>query len=177
MLLYTSCVWRNRTQQRSKELQSQLAAKLLVVCCRTIILCMNTILWKQAFNDCITQRIALLVPWQINSNATLKIQKEISESEENTKKSHHRWWIKTSSKYFQRKYLNRKAIVRSFPIANVSNDLAIKLLNMRVWSWLRMNAGGVLNTCKSNGVYMWAWSACTKQSFVNLVADGWVTRG
>ena len=22
----------------------------------------------------------------------------------------------------------------------------------RVWSWLRMNAGGVLNTCKSNGV-------------------------
>ena len=25
-----------------------------------------------------------------------------------------------------------------------------KHLNMRVWSWLRMNAGGVLNTCKSN---------------------------
>ena len=23
-------------------------------------------------------------------------------------------------------------------------------INMRVWSWLRMNAGGVLNTCKSN---------------------------
>ena len=29
-----------------------------------------------------------------------------------------------------------------------------KHLNMRVWSWLRMNAGGVLNTCKSNGLYM-----------------------
>ena len=27
-----------------------------------------------------------------------------------------------------------------------------KNLNMRVRSWLRMNAGGVLNTCKSNGV-------------------------
>ena len=25
---------------------------------------------------------------------------------------------------------------------------------MRVRSWLRMNAGGVLNTCKSNGVIM-----------------------
>ena len=25
-------------------------------------------------------------------------------------------------------------------------------LNMRVRSWLRMNAGGVPNTCKSNGV-------------------------
>ena len=27
-------------------------------------------------------------------------------------------------------------------------------LNMRVWSWLRMNAGGVPNTCKSNGVWI-----------------------
>ena len=26
----------------------------------------------------------------------------------------------------------------------------IKHFNLRVWSWLRMNAGGVLNTCKSN---------------------------
>ena len=26
------------------------------------------------------------------------------------------------------------------------------LFNMRVRSWLRMNAGGVLNTCKSNEV-------------------------
>ena len=25
---------------------------------------------------------------------------------------------------------------------------------LRVWSWLRMNAGGVLNTCKSNGAYL-----------------------
>ena len=27
-----------------------------------------------------------------------------------------------------------------------------KTYNMRVRSWLRMNAGGVPNTCKSNGV-------------------------
>ena len=26
--------------------------------------------------------------------------------------------------------------------------------NVRVRSWLRMNAGGVLNTCKSNGVVL-----------------------
>ena len=30
-------------------------------------------------------------------------------------------------------------------------DLIDKHFNMRVRSWLRMNAGGVLNTCKSNG--------------------------
>jgi len=27
-------------------------------------------------------------------------------------------------------------------------------LNMRVRSWLRINAGGVLNTCKSNEVFL-----------------------
>ena len=50
-------------------------------------------------------------------------------------------------------------------------DGALTIINMRVWSWLRMNAGGVPNTCKSNGV---------KGNFrmeLNLVADGWVTRG
>ena len=38
----------------------------------------------------------------------------------------------------------------------------------RVWSWLRMNAGGVHNTFKSNG----QGGACSSE----LVADGWVTR-
>ena len=40
---------------------------------------------------------------------------------------------------------------------------------MRVRSWLRMNAGGVLNTCKSNGVYLTDFFGMT---FLNLVADG-----
>ena len=31
-------------------------------------------------------------------------------------------------------------------------QLAGQNFNMRVWSWLRMNAGGVPNTCKSNEV-------------------------
>ena len=50
-------------------------------------------------------------------------------------------------------------------------DGSLTIINMRVWSRLRMNAGGVPNTCKSNGV---------KGNFrmeLNLVADGWVTRG
>ena len=45
---------------------------------------------------------------------------------------------------------------------------SFKQLNLRVWFWLRMNAGGVLNTCKSNGHR----GACSSM----LVADGWVTR-
>ena len=44
----------------------------------------------------------------------------------------------------------------------------------RVWSWLRMNAGGVLNTCKSNEATMIEISV---DWLVDLVADGWVTRG
>ena len=30
-------------------------------------------------------------------------------------------------------------------------DCCLDTILLRVWSWLRMNAGGVLNTCKSNG--------------------------
>ena len=50
----------------------------------------------------------------------------------------------------------------------------LKLFNMRVWSWLRMNAGGVLNTCKSNEALL---SISSEWSFSDWVADGWVTRG
>ena len=56
----------------------------------------------------------------------------------------------------------------------------IKLLNvlLRVWSWLRMNAGGMPKTCKSNEVAHWRWSACTDSDLdSHLVAKGWVTRG
>ena len=49
---------------------------------------------------------------------------------------------------------------------------------MRVWSWLRMNAGGMPKTCKSNETAQWRWSACTKSDLDSrLVAQGWVTRG
>ena len=44
-------------------------------------------------------------------------------------------------------------------------------LKWRVWSWLRLNAGGRPNTCKSNGN---SRGAC---SFGWRVADGWVIPG
>ena len=56
-------------------------------------------------------------------------------------------------------------------IINVSEETSN--FNMRVWSWLRMNAGGVPNTCKSNGTIL----RCFRTDLYSLVADGWVTRG
>ena len=41
----------------------------------------------------------------------------------------------------------------------------------RVWSWLRLNAGGRPNTCKSNGNWREACFFCRR------VADGWVRSG
>jgi hypothetical protein len=44
--------------------------------------------------------------------------------------------------------------------------------NIRVWSWLRTNAGGVLNTCKSNGnsgVFIWSYFSGGR------VSNTWVT--
>ncbi len=47
--------------------------------------------------------------------------------------------------------------------------LCIDTILLRVGSWLRMNAGGVLNTCKSNGVPLTEASA---NGLEYLVADG-----
>ena len=54
------------------------------------------------------------------------------------------------------------------------NSVPGQTLYQRVWSWLRMNAGGVLNTCKSSEALRRIssdWSLC------DWAADGWVTRG
>ena len=50
----------------------------------------------------------------------------------------------------------------------------------RVSSWLRMNAGGMPKTCKSNEVALWGMSACTnpKKDFPpsgRRVSNTWVT--
>ena len=37
-----------------------------------------------------------------------------------------------------------------------------KIFFWRVWSWLRMNAGGMPKTCKSNEVAFWRLRTCTK---------------
>ena len=50
--------------------------------------------------------------------------------------------------------------------------LFVKYLR-RVWSWLRTNAGGMPNTCKSNG----RRQGILRKELPELVADGWVTRG
>ena len=47
-------------------------------------------------------------------------------------------------------------------------------INKRVWSWLRMNAGGVLNTCKSSEANQRKFSDGIR---FDWAADGWVTRG
>ncbi len=52
----------------------------------------------------------------------------------------------------------------------------IKYFFKRVWSWLRMNAGGVLNTCKSNGRYRrrdFGQTGCIFSG--GRVSNAWVT--
>ena len=67
---------------------------------------------------------------------------------------------------------------RQFELQVYKLNSKILYIFWRVWSWLRMNAGGMPKTCKSNEVAHWRWSACTKLEMdFHLVADGWVTRG
>ena len=53
-------------------------------------------------------------------------------------------------------------------------DGSLTIINMRVWSWLRMNAGGVPNTCKSNGTYWDDFGLIFKFSG-GRVSNAWTT--
>ena len=52
-------------------------------------------------------------------------------------------------------------------------------IKLRVWSWLRTNAGGAPNTCKSNGERRWIDSSLLQDILVNLsggrVSNTWAT--
>ena len=60
----------------------------------------------------------------------------------------------TSSPVNNEKYINNWRVVRKRKQTNRiklhESVIWIEVYLRRVWSWLRMNAGGVLNTCKSN---------------------------
>ena len=89
------------------------------------------------------KRLSDSEPWQMNSNATLKIPDQESGSADlkefqRTKPKDSKPENKTG-----KPDIWQEGFLKSF-----------RLFNMRVWSWLRMNAGGVPNTCKSNGLNM-----------------------
>ena len=58
-------------------------------------------------------------------------------------------------------------------ILNVSEETSN--FNMRVWSWLRMNAGGVPNTCKSNGRFEKSLRMILKVVSGGRVSNAWGT--
>ena len=96
--------------------------------------------------------------WQINSNATLKIPR-FSE----------KWIARFKNKQIDEKDREATRINSKQCQIKLAGK---KLFNMRVWSWLRMNAGGVPNTCKSNGIYMKP-SDCKFSG--GRVSNAWVT--
>ena len=59
--------------------------------------------------------------------------------------------------------------------------LNINTINMRVWSWLRINAGGAHKTCKSNGSrykidWRFIWLKFYNNGFSGgLVSNAWAT--
>ena len=83
-------------------------------------------------------------PWQINSNATLKIPNKNFREQIRFER------IDPNKTVRSRNVCSRVICSRYKWKASYSGEE--QLFNMRVWSWLRMNAGGVPNTCKSNGL-------------------------
>ena len=70
--------------------------------------------------------------WRLNNTQTLKIQRTKARK------------TAVSSREFRTKPSKTGKIKARVNQARTNH-------NKRVWSWLRMNAGGVLNTCKSSG--------------------------
>ena len=110
--------------------------------------------------------------WQLNRNATLNIFQKRSPDKSSKKGSYRIIQNEPNQANYG---ADLDVNVWTVTVLNLNRrfpwDGSLRINNMRVWSWLRMNAGGVPNTCKSNGV---------KRNFrmdLNLVADGWVTRG
>ena len=68
-----------------------------------------------------------ITPWTIKMDCLSVSEKTANENS---------WVINASSKLFRKFDLRPKGFRYNF---------------LRVWSWLRTNAGGVPNTCKSNG--------------------------
>ena len=83
-----------------------------------------------------------ITPWTIIMDCLSVFRNEFITANENS-------WVYLLDKFIQNFDLSPSGFRYNF---------------LRVWSWLRTNAGGVPNTCKSNGALR-----C-------LVANGWVTR-
>ena len=61
---------------------------------------------------------------------------------------------------------NQSTSILIFDKTDSSQCLIYEQIKWRVWSWLRMNAGGVPNTCKSYDGDPACW--------IEVVANGWV---
>ena len=104
--------------------------------------------------------------WQLNSNTTLKNSLKIFDS---FKRIELRIVQKNTN------FKTVKSVTTNLFVEDISQFRLVRIqtsFNMRVRSWLRMNAGGVLNTCKSNG-FKW------KLAFIWIsggrVSNAWVT--
>ena len=90
--------------------------------------------WKKKGKKFVWKKIKLLSLqplWKKNRGAFKERREFIERLKQGKNKS-------STGKYFGEFYLERRIL----------NDLYIQ---RRVWSWLRMNASGRLNTCKSSG--------------------------
>ena len=98
-----------------------------------------------------------------NSNARLVLAGWTTKRKKESKETSFLWKFFLEAK--QRNLLEKTSF---FPKVKFAKQIS----NSRVRSWLRMNAGGVLNTCKSNGLYMKP-SDCKVSG--GRVSNAWVT--
>ncbi len=82
------------------------------------------------------------------------------------------WYIVNATRICEWQWsLKTKQNVKFWVARKFETNFNKSLFLLRVWSWLRMNAGGMPKTCKSNEVAHWldgSWSACTKTEIYDV---------
>ena len=119
--------------------------------------------FEKSFKKCLTNteecdKISeLLLRITDNTKWTLIIEQYINQPESSIKTKY-----SGLDEYFGEQEQNSKKETKIFSKIFANTEFAMQIhvqsqffwqgqnFNMRVWSWLRMNAGGVPNTCKSN---------------------------
>ena len=142
MINYTSCRWNDNNKQK-RILKSCWQTKKIMInysgCRKTTEILEKRKIKKLLTSDC---------KWDIINKLSQRDSKRNIDN-----------WTATIPENSKTKFSERTLLIRVIEANDFQNNsngwmanviLTEQTLLTRVWSWLRMNAGGVLNTCKSN---------------------------
>ena len=108
------------------------------------------------------------VPWKLN---IVRRNSNVSELKQNLSTSKEKGFYELVGNKYKIPFWDFEARDSFRKLMIILSESWLWYHFLRVWSWLRTNAGGMPNTCKSNEA---PWIETSVNWTGDLVADGWV---